>query len=291
MNNISVQPVKLRHGLNYLKVSEVAEQSFCEYKVHLNRLHPEVRIESPPLEFGEANHAVLASQAEPVTAAEIDRAIRTGKKLVLSERELEGSFQGVRILGRTDFFTLEGKKALLLLDFKFSRAKEPFRNQEVQVELYALLAGSMGFSTEELCFGIVLFPSAEPTGALHEAAAMKADMLRFLNESGTLHEISERCEQARRSLLSGRKKHLTVDGNGWTAFLYRFDAAKATKDLTWALGYWLSDREPIPVKRYPRKCVACPFNAVGLCEHALAEPAPSFDVQRRPDGQIFVFRG
>jgi hypothetical protein len=290
MNDISVQPSQLRHGLTCLHPSEVAEQYYCEYKVHLNRLHPEVRIESRPLELGEAQHAVLASQAELVTAAEVERAIRTGKKLALSEWVLEGTFQGVRVLGRTDFFTFEGKKALLLLDFKFSRAKTPFRNQEVQAELYALLAGSMDFSTEELCFGIVLFPSAGLGGAFHEAVAMKAAMLRSLNESGTLDKIAERCEQARKTLVCGRNKTATVDGEGWKAFLHRYDASKAARDLNWALGYWRSDREPIPVKRTPNKCSACPFNAAGLCEHALQKPDPRFKVQRRPDGQTFVYR-
>lgn len=290
MNDIGLHPGELRHGLSYLWPSEVAEQYYCEYKVHLKRLHPEVRIELPSLESGEASHVALASQAEPITSAEIEQSIRTGKKLALSEWILEGSFQGVRIRGRPDFFAFEGKKAVLLLDFKFSGAKRPFRDQEVQAELYALLAKRADFSTEELCFGIVLFPSAGIGGGLQEAASTKAEMLQLRNDDGTLCKIYERCEQAREALLIGRTKTVTVEGDSWTAFLYRFNAEKAARNLTWALGYWLAEREPIPVKRYPRKCFACPFNAVGLCEHALQEPDPDFKVERRADGRTFVFR-
>src|SRR5262249_30336386 len=151
----------------------------------------------------------------------------------------------------------------------FSGARQPFRDQEAQAELYALLAKCADFSTEELCFGVVLFPSAGIGGGLQDAASTKAEMLRLCNDDGALHTIHARCGQAREALLLGRSKKMTVKGDGWTAFLYRFDAAKAAKNLTWALGYWLGEREPIPVKRYPNKCFACPFNAVGLCEHAL----------------------
>jgi hypothetical protein len=53
----------------------------------------------------------------------------------------------------------------------------------------------------------------------------------------------------------------------------------------------VGEREPIPVAKYPQKCFACPFNGVGLCEHARQRPDPAFKVERRPGGQIFVFRG
>jgi hypothetical protein len=291
MNDIGVNPGELRHGLSYLWPSEVAEQYYCEYKVHLKRLHPEVLIDLPPLEFGEASHAVLAGQAAPITPAEIDQSIRAGKKLALAEWTLEASFQGVRIRGRPDFFAFEGKKAALMLDFKFSGATRPFRDQEVQAELYALLAKCADFATEKLCFGIVLFPPARIGGGLHEAAPAKAEMLRLRNDDGTLHKIYERCKQVREALLIGRTKTKTVEGDGWTAFLYRFDGERAAKNLTWALGYWRGEREPIPVKRYPGKCFACPFNAAGLCQYALQAPDPGFKVQRMQDGRVFIFRG
>ena len=281
---------KLRHGLNYLWPSEIAEQYYCEYKVHLKRLHPEVRVDLPPLELGEVCHTALVSQAQPVSAAEVEQAIRTGKKLTICERELEGHFRGVRIRGRPDFFAFEGKKALLLLDFKFSGAKEPFRDQEVQAEIYALLTQSMEFATEQLCFGIVLFPPAGSGNGLRDAALTKAALLHHFNADGTLHKISEYCEQARLALVAGGSKTRTVQSEGWKAFLFRYDQKKAEKDLAWALEYWLSKREPIPVKCRPRKCFACPLNAAALCEHALQQPDPGFEVKRRPDGRIFVHR-
>src|SRR5215467_14262926 len=75
---------KLRYGLTQLWPSEIGDQLYCEYKVHLRRTHPEVRLELPSLEQGEEHHAALASQAVPVTREEIERSIREGKKLALS---------------------------------------------------------------------------------------------------------------------------------------------------------------------------------------------------------------
>jgi hypothetical protein len=45
-----VKPRTLRHGLTCLGPSKIAEQSYCEYQVHLKHTHPEVRIESLSLE-------------------------------------------------------------------------------------------------------------------------------------------------------------------------------------------------------------------------------------------------
>src|SRR2546430_17554035 len=97
----------LRYELTHLWPSEIADQLYCEYKVHLRRTHPEVHIESAALDWGEANHAALAAQAAPVTPEEVERSIREGKKLALCEWTLEGTFRDVPIRGRPDFFPFE----------------------------------------------------------------------------------------------------------------------------------------------------------------------------------------
>ena len=101
--------MELRHGLEVLWPSELADQFYCEYKVDLKQLHPEVQIDTPALELGEASHAALMSHAEPVTPAEIEQSVRAGKKLAICEWALEGHFHGVPIRGRPDFFAFEGK--------------------------------------------------------------------------------------------------------------------------------------------------------------------------------------
>src|SRR6184192_4173342 len=110
---------KLRYDLTHLWPSEIGEQLYCEYKVHLRRTHPEVRLDLPSLEQGEESHAALAAQAAPVSREEVERSIREGKRLALCEWNLEATFRDVLTRGRPDFFAFEGRAARLALDFKF----------------------------------------------------------------------------------------------------------------------------------------------------------------------------
>jgi hypothetical protein len=281
---------KVRYELTQLWPSEIADQLYCEYKVHLRRTHPEVQLASLALDWGEANHAALAAQAVPITQAEIDKSIREGKKLALCEWTLEGVFRDVSLRGRPDFFAFEGKNALLVLDFKFSGGDRPYRSQEMQAALYALLADSMGFATADLCFGIVLFPRHGGHGRLEDALAAKEQRLRTLQADGTLAALYESADKARKAMVAGRSRRWTVEGKGWTLFLYRYDRITAEKDLNWALDFWVGQREPQPEKRYPRKCAACPFNAAGLCEYALTPADGRFQVQRSPEGKVLVLQ-
>lgn len=283
-------PEKIRYELTQLWPSEIADQLYCEYKVHLRRTHPEVQLDSLSLDWGEANHAALAAQAAPITEAEIEKSIREGKKLALCEWTLEGVFRDVTLRGRPDFFAFEGKNAQLLLDFKFSGGDRPYRSQEMQAALYALLAESMGFATADLCYGIVLFPRHGGRSSLEDAVRAKEQRLRSLQADGTLATLYQAGDKAHRAMLSGRGRRSAVEGAGWTLFLYRYDHSAAEKDLNWALDFWLGQREPLPEKRYPRKCAACPYNAVGLCEHALTSADARFSVQRGPEDKITVFQ-
>src|SRR5438477_13159911 len=86
---------RLRHGLTCLWPSQIADQFYCEYKVHLKHLHPDVRFDLPALEVGELGHAALVDQVPAITGEEVDRFIRSGKKLAICEWILEGAFQGV----------------------------------------------------------------------------------------------------------------------------------------------------------------------------------------------------
>src|SRR5262245_6574478 len=120
---------ELRYGLACLWPSEMASQFYCEYKVHLQRSHPEVIVELPALEWGELSHTGLVSVAKPITQDEIAKAIRDGKELAICEWTLEGRFRDAPIRGRPDFFAFHGKKARMLLDFKFTGLDRPFKDQ------------------------------------------------------------------------------------------------------------------------------------------------------------------
>ena len=226
---------KVRYELAQLWPSEIADQLYCEYKVHLRRTHPEVQLESLALAWGEANHAALAAQAAPITEAEIEKSIREGKKLALCEWTLEGVFRDVPLRGRPDFFAFEGKNAQLLLDFKFSGGDRPYRSQEMQAALYALLAESMGFATAELCYGIVLFPRQGGRGSLGDAVKAKEQRLRTPGRRHPCRPLSDRRPGAAGAAV-GPWPASAVEGDGWTLFLYHYDHSAAEKDLNSGAG-------------------------------------------------------
>lgn len=284
----------LRHNLDYLWPSEIASQFFCDYKVHLARIHPEVRISLPTLERGEASHQAIMAETEPISPAQIDQAIKEGKKLAICEWTLEGTFRDVLIRGRPDFFAFDGKEALLLLELKFSRGREPFRDQIVQAQIYSLLAESMGFSTNQLYYGIVILPPWGLQIGMEQAVSMKSASLERFQADGTLPKIYSCCEAARREVLAKDLKRTIVREGTWSAFLYRHDREEIEDNLSWAIDYWSGDREPVPVgeapwDRWKNKCSACPYNAAKLCEHSLQPPDVQFEVNER-DGLVLVSR-
>jgi len=280
---------ELRYELDHLWPSEVADQMYCEYKVHLRRTHPEVQLGLPSLEIGEKAHTQLVSELPAVSPQQIDEAIRQGKRLALCEWTLEGECLGVKLRGRPDLFSFEGRAARLTLDFKFSSATRVFPGQKLQAALYALLAQSMGFDASELCFGVVLLPRPGQLGGLREALKFKEERLRALERPGLLTEIYERCEDARLGLLLGGRSRQVRRGE-WRAELFRHGRGETERQLAPLLEFWRKQRDARPQTESGRKCTACPFNAAGLCEFSLAAPDPAFQVRPGPDGTIFVSR-
>jgi hypothetical protein len=280
----------LRYELESVSPSEIADQLYCEYKVHLSHLHPEVEVGLAAQELGEAGHSGLMSVAKPISRPEIDKAVEEGRHLAVCEWTLEGVYQGVKLRGEPDYFEFEGKQGLLLLDFKFTRSQRLFRGQEFQAEVYSILAGLAGFSTDELFCGVVRFPHQLTGANRDEVVRAKAEMLRKFQADGTLFKVQDRCAREREEMLArGFSKRVAEDA-GWEVHLARFDRPRAEAALDDALGFWLKEREPVPESRIRNKCRACAYNAAGLCRYALAEADPTFRVRREPDGKVLVSR-
>jgi hypothetical protein len=280
----------LRYELECVNPSEIADQLYCEYKVHLSHLHPEVEVGLAAQELGEAGHSGLMSVAEPISQLQIEKAVREGRHLAVCEWTLEGVYKGVKMRGQPDYFEFEGKQGLLLLDFKFTRSQRLFRGQEFQAEVYSVLAGLAGFSTGALLCGVVRFPHQLSGASRNETAQAKADMLRKFQADGTLFKVQDRCAREREEMLRRGFTRRVAEDDGWEVHLARFDRGRAEAALDDALGFWLQEREPIPEGRYRNKCKACAYNAAGLCGYALMAPDPSFQVRREPDGKVLVSR-
>lgn len=275
----------LRYGLPCVWPSAIADQFYCEYKVHLANEHPEVRPWLPALVLGDEGHAALEAEAVPISEAEVQQAVRDGKTLAVCEWALEASLDGVPVRGRPDLIHFQGHDAQLLLDFKFGDpSHRPFLNQIVQLEVYALLLEGVGFRIDDLVMGVVRLPRPA------EGFEGKDAFLAGLAHSGTLPALHRQAMLERAALLDRGWRERSVPGAGWTTYLYRFDRVQAQRHLGWALPFWRGQREPEPERERPNKCRACPYNAVHLCPHALADADPAFRIQPLPDGQILVTR-
>lgn len=274
-----------------LWVSRIAEQFYCEYKVHLRRCHPEVQILHDRLMQGEKAHDALLWQGQAHAGDAFNESTGLGKEAsddsnsdriswsvsgaqVRPEQTLVANLEGFRIVGRLDLLYLYDEKAILILDLKHTDSKEPSLDARVQVLLYGLLV-EQHFVTDELCLGIVLVRRNVGLTKL------------LLCREQFLEEISVRCLQAREHMIRFKRKKTRVVSDDWRAFFYRYDPDEARKHLDWALRYWRGGRAPIPAKKCPNKCVTCPWNAARLCRHALKPPDPRFLV-KKDNGRIVI---
>lgn len=285
---LPVPAQQLRHGRLVVWPSELGNQYYCEQKVHLENTHPELMFEFGAIDVGEAGHEGLQATAVPITKAEIDLAIQEGKHLAIAEWTLGAVVDGVPIRGRPDLMSFTGRRADTILEFKFSAASRPFMNHVVQTATYGVMAERMGFEVGQLILGVVLLEPHGFVGSLRDLGETKAALLDMMAEEGVLDDIVAQCNAGREQIISQKLAFLDVRGNGWTAFLARYDSRKATGWVTSALQYWRGAREARPETSYPNKCRACPYNAADLCAHKLVA-AEGFTVKRL-EGRIEVSR-
>ncbi len=264
-----------------VSVSTLANHFYCEMQVHLARSHS-LRTESAELAAGAAGHAALEAEADEVAPEEIDRAIAAGEPLELVEMPLQAEVHGVTLVGRADRIHLEGRKALLVLEFKFSSRRELFPSHIVQVEAYGRMLEANGFQTDRLVHGVaVLQRGVKVTDGLAARIAERAFAAAREGLSGSDARPPAGIPDPLAGLTSRR-----VDDESFGLWVFRHHRQRAERDLSWALKYWTGDRPPEGTGSRG-KCRACPFNAAGLCAVARAEPDGRYAV-RRTEGRYGV---
>lgn len=261
-------------SLPRVSVSTLANQFYCEMQVHLARTHS-LRTESVELAAGAAGHAAFEAEAEEITPEEISRAISAGEPLELVEMPLMAELHGVRLVGRADRIHLEGKRARLVLEFKFSGRRELFPSHVVQVEAYGRMLESSGFSTDRLVYAVAVLPRGRKvTDGLAATIAEKALAMAADGISATDPRSPSGVPDPLLGLTVRR-----VDDEAFGLWVFRHHKARVERDLSWALGYWSGARAPEGTHSRG-KCKACPFNAATLCEVAKAAPDGRYAVKR-----------
>lgn len=257
-----------------VSVSTLANQFYCEMQVHLARTHT-LRTESAELAAGAAGHAAFEAEAQEISAEEIQKSITAGEPLELVEMPLSAEVHGVRVVGRADRIHLTGRRARMVVEFKFSSRRELFPSHVVQVEAYGRMLEADGFRTDGLVHAVAVLPRGREV------------------TDGLAAEIAERAEAAAAQGLSAADARpptgapdplqgLTVrrvEEDAFGLWVFRHSRARAERDLSWALAYWTGRRAPEGT-RSRGKCRACPFNAALLCEVSQAPPDGRYAVQR-----------
>lgn len=250
----SAREVKKRleqtYGINFVRVADIAEQLFCEKKVELRLLHPEVKKGARQV-AGLAGHEELSADTVPISREELNKQLASGERIFLRESLFSGKYRGIPIVGRPDLVFFDGLRPQFLVDYKFSAKREAYPDHRLQVALYGMLLHQNKFETEGL-------------------ATIVAFVSRAIAEGHREHELLKIYQRLRQTAL-GQQRQAVHEDRDVACFAYPFVLPKAKQLLDKQIDFWLGLRSAAPTI-HPRKCCVCEFNAAGLCESALAAP-------------------
>ena len=239
------------YGITHVRAADIAEQLFCEKKVELRLLHPEIKKGATQL-AGLSGHEELAADARPISRKELNEQLAAGRRVCLRESVFRGKYRGIPIIGKPDLVLFDGMRPLFLVDYKFSAKRETYPDQRLQVALYGMLLQQNKFNVEGLVT-IIAFVSRSVADGQGER-----ELLRIY---GRLRDTA----------LTQRRQAMYQDRDV-ACFAYPFVLAHAKKLLDEQIDFWLGLRSAVPTK-HSRKCSVCEFNVAGLCASALTAPS------------------
>lgn len=257
-----------RFGILAVWVSDIAEQLYCEKKVELRLLHPELIKGTAELLKGLEAHEELAAEALPVSEEEFRAQVARGERVLLRESSFSGEYKGIPISGKPDLAWFEDGKAFSVVEYKFAAKREPYPDHRLQVALYGFLLHAQHYDTSDLVTMLVFRPRAVTTRP--EGRSLGE------NEEKKLLTV---CRELRHKVLRSRSP-ATRSEDIFSCFAYPFDLSDARRQLDVAIAFWHGKRKPLPT-RHQKKCLACEFNAAGLCDAALVKPSADLIVERK----------
>jgi len=279
------EPGPLRHGRRQVGVSTLASQWYCELKIDLKHLHPEIRALSPALDLGTEGHERLSAGARPITREDFEKDVAEGRELYLQESRFEAVIDGVPVIGVPDLVHLQGRRCDLVLEMKFSRRPALYVDRYVQAQTYGLLLAQNGFDMARTACVVGIVPSPLEGG--------RDEKLKALRQEGVLHRILDRCwslaeQDGKRWAARGVKNPLTLQEGPVTLQAFPFKSSDVQEHLRWAFDFWKSRRDP-EAATTPAKCKVCPYNAARVCGSAKAPPDRAFRTRTiREDGKEFL---
>ncbi len=253
--------ISLRHGLPYVKVSDLAAQWYCELKVDHSLTHGE--IVTPEMKAGTSLHdEILTQQMVPVGMDQLMTKINSGRP-VTAALSLSAVVEGLPVVGVPDAVHFRSGQPVMVVELKTRRehVTQPFEDQVVQAFLYGLLLEERGFDCSALDIVIAYW--------IRDAELTGAESREFLKT------VTIRAYPA---IAKERKGNEGWISDGWSRFdlderlrLFHqsYDRSVASRYLREARGYWIQERDALPTTSR-EKCRACKFTT--SCPSSLWPP-------------------
>ncbi|MGB9694142.1 MAG: PD-(D/E)XK nuclease family protein [Fervidobacterium sp.] len=230
---------ELKHGFRYIFVSDVAQQFYCEKKVEntytLGGIPTEAKV------VGSVVHDEVF-RMEKVELHELIEKIKSGERVVASFT-LVGMVNGIPLVGKPDAVLFFGQRPLFLIELKTtsSSVSKLWDDQTLQAQVYAYLLEEMGFDVSSLRIFIV-------------------KVRREIGENERKSLLNQIVGSILQGNVNERRGFMKI-------FEIKYDREYVVRQVSWALGYWLNERDAIPTRK-ASKCRACEYNAV--CKFSLA---------------------
>lgn len=256
----------------------IAEQCYCEHRVHLWLKKPSSMVSIPrekegrggpalalrhAADAGRTFHAQAAAHPLPVTQAMLRKMLRSEPSVVLAESSLLATFEGLPITGIPDAVHVEQAVARCVLDYKVTDSNQLQISHRVQLWLYGWLLQESGFKLSDALMVSVLVPSASAV------AFAELDDVERQGLAVTVHHHARAVVDDEPQRENWYVKRLALAEGVWVRLrIFRYDRRAAKRELAFFAPYWRGERVAIPTSK-PRKCRVCLYNSTGACKEAI----------------------
>jgi hypothetical protein len=228
---------KLRHNLSRVSVSDLSTQRYCELKVDNKYLRRET-VAIPSKRKGlELHDTILPSPTQSLE--QIVNGIES-LEVFVTFFPLVGKYKDVVIAGRPDatIFVHGRPKFLVELKTTYGNSLTIWRNDVVQTGIYALLLEQMGFDCSSLQLAVLRLRQDPSESLIHKS--------RFVYSIASVL-VNARIKDLERIYLDNIRCECVS-----------YNRHEVESELNWALGYWLSEREPERTSAAVR-CNSCEY--------------------------------
>lgn len=227
----------LRFDSRYIKISDIADQYYCEKKVELRYIHGDVETEEKLL--GREGHDELAKEFVKIERQEGWKHMFTAPYFLISEFLFLAKYKDLYLMFQPDQVLFIDGVPKILIEFKFSRYTRPFISYHVQLQAEGFLFKKLGFDVSSLYYLIIIAP-------------INAD-----RDSKYLNEIPRRVFEKFKP--HSKEEHYTF--KNINAHIYKFDKESAKKKIIWALEYWKKERAA-QLTDNKNKCRRCEYSEI-----------------------------